>query len=178
MGDAMLRGLRYVCIVFATVVYGAFANAAEVKVLSTGFFRGIYPDLIAKFEHSSGHKIALTIETPFALRDKLIGGFDADVVVATTQIMDDIRKAGKVTTESIAPLGQVYIAVAVRAGAAKPDLSNLDSVKHLDSISESGSYKRSERKAIKGQKGQATIRHPENDVSLRSWPIELATSAA
>lgn len=144
-----MRGLRYVCIVFATVVYGAFANAAEVKVLSTGFFRGIYPDLIAKFEHSSGHKIALTIETPFALRDKLIGGFDADVVVATTQIMDDIRKAGKVTTESIAPLGQVYIAVAVRTGAAKPDLSNLDSVKH--------SIRSAKAVAISDPKGGAAI---------------------
>ena len=40
MGDAMLRGLRYVCIVFATVVYGAFANAAEVKVFGSGLFQG------------------------------------------------------------------------------------------------------------------------------------------
>ncbi len=99
-------------------------------MLSTGIFRGIYPALIAKFERTSGHKVTLTIETPFALKDKLIGGFDSDVVIAVAPIMKDIETSGKIIPESRAAIGQVYIAVVVRGGAAKPDLSTADAVKH------------------------------------------------
>jgi molybdate transport system substrate-binding protein len=105
-------------------------QAAEIKVLTTGIFRGFFPQIISQFESSSGHKVVLITATPFALKDRLLNGEDADVVIAVTPIMKDIEQAGKIIQASRAKLGQTYVAAAVRAGAPRPDLSTPDAVKH------------------------------------------------
>jgi ABC-type molybdate transport system substrate-binding protein len=74
--------MKHTCVALLLLLVPAQTQAAEIKVLSTGVFRGFYPDIVKKFEDASGHKIILTIETPFALRDKLLGGAQTDVVVA------------------------------------------------------------------------------------------------
>jgi molybdate transport system substrate-binding protein len=107
------------------------AEAAEVKVLSTGIFRGIFPALISQFERASGHKINLQIETPFALKEKLLNGLDTDVVIAVTPIMKDIEAGAKIIPESRVAIGEVYIAAVVRSGVSNPDLTTPDAVKHL-----------------------------------------------
>jgi molybdate transport system substrate-binding protein len=104
-------------------------QAAEIKVLTTGIFRGVLPQIISQFERSSGHKVVLATATPFALKERLLKGEDADVVIAVTPIMRDIEQAGRIIQASRARVGQTYVAVAVRAGAPRPDLSTPDAVK-------------------------------------------------
>ena len=120
--------MRAVVIALAVLFVG-HAQAEEIKVLTTGIFRGVYPILIPQFERSSGHKVVLTTETPGALKQKLLAGADADVVIAITPIMKDIEQGGKIDQASRAKLGQTYVAVAVRAGAPKLDLGTPDAVK-------------------------------------------------
>lgn len=124
----LAKNMRAILVVLA-VLLPAELQAAEIKVLTTGILRGFFPQLISQFEHSSGHKVALATTTPFALKDRLLQGEDADVVIGVTPIMKDIEQAGKIIQASRAKLGEVYVAVAVRAGASRPDLSTPDAVK-------------------------------------------------
>ena len=119
---------RYICIALLLLI-PAQTHAAEIKVLSTGIFRGFYPDLIKDFEHVSGHKITLTIETPFTLRDKLLSGAETDVVVAVSPIMKDIEAAGRIVPDSLVAIGETTIVAVIREGSSKPDFSTPDAVK-------------------------------------------------
>src|SRR3974390_2530185 len=102
----------HICIALLLLL-PAQTHAAEIKVLSTGIFRGFYPDLIKDFEHASGHKVTLTIETPFALKDKLLGGAETDVVVAVSPIMKEIEAAGMIVPDSLVAIGETTIVAVI-----------------------------------------------------------------
>ena len=116
-------------VILSLVSAVAQAQAAEIKVLSTGIFRAVYPSVVQQFEQASGNKVVLTIETPFSLRDKLINGAETDVVVAPSPVMKDIEAAGKIVPDSRSAIGETSIVVVLRDGASAPDLSSPGTVK-------------------------------------------------
>ena len=83
-------------VIALAVLFAGHAQAEEIKVLATGIFRGVYPIVVQQFEHSSGHKVILTTETPGVLKQKLLAGVHADVVIAISPIMKDIEQAGAI----------------------------------------------------------------------------------
>ena len=68
---------------------------AEIKVLTPGMFRGVFPTLIPEFERASGHKVALTTVTPGIVRQKLLGGESPDVAFAVDHQMRELRARWK-----------------------------------------------------------------------------------
>jgi molybdate transport system substrate-binding protein len=105
------------------------AQTSEITLLTTGIFRGFYPALISKYEETSSDKIKLVVQTPFVLKDSVINGLEADAIIAVTPILKDIESSTGVVPASKTEIGRVYTAVVIRAGAPKPDLSTLESVK-------------------------------------------------
>jgi molybdate transport system substrate-binding protein len=102
---------------------------AEIKVLTPGMFRGVFPILIPEFERASGHKVALTTVTPGIVRRKLLEGESPDVAFAVDHQMQELKQAGKVVTNGCTEIGRVFVAAAIRTGAPKLDLSTPDAVK-------------------------------------------------
>lgn len=112
------------------VALAAPTHAEEIKVLSTGLFRGVLPALAPEFERKSGHKIVVSISTPGVLRDRLLKGEMFDVVFVPTNFnVDDIVKSGIFALNSRKDVGRTYLGVAVRSGTPKPDLSTPTAVK-------------------------------------------------
>ena len=104
------------------------ALAAQISVLSAGAIEpGIRPALAA-FEKASGHSIVLTFATAPQIRQRIGAGESFDMVIAPPAVLDELEKAAKVGTERAA-IGRVGIGVAVRPGAALPDISNPEAVK-------------------------------------------------
>jgi molybdate transport system substrate-binding protein len=120
--------MRSIIVAFV-LLYSVPLQAAEIKVLTTGFFRGVFPTLIPKFELNSGHKVVLATETPGVVKEKLLKGDSPDVVFAVDNMMKDIEQGGKIIEDSRTKIGQVYIAAVIRTGAPKLDLSTPDAVK-------------------------------------------------
>ena len=123
-------------IIAAVAISFAFlaqVKAAEIKVLSPGAFRGILPTLAPEFERLSGHKVTFSIYTPIVLTERLLKGEPADVAFATAstagQRLAVLEKAGRIIAGSLVELGGAFVAVAIRAGQPKPDLSNPEAVK-------------------------------------------------
>jgi molybdate transport system substrate-binding protein len=110
----------------ACVLAAVTANAAEITVVSSG---GPLPDvmgtLVPMFEKASGHKVHISFKgQPALTADVKKGG--VDVVVTNTEVVDGLANE---IGNSKALLMISKVGVAVKAGAAKPDIGAPDKLK-------------------------------------------------
>jgi molybdate transport system substrate-binding protein len=108
---------------------GSVVHAAEIKVLSGNGGRAAVSELSARFERASGHKVTIHFEVNAAIKRKIEAGEPFDVAVLNPPVLDELIKQGKVVAGTRADIGTAGLGVAVRAGAAKPDISSVDAFK-------------------------------------------------
>lgn len=122
-------------LVMAALSEGAgVVNAAEVKVLASGGFRAAYLALAPGFESTTGYKLVSTWggsmgSAPTTIPNRLQRGEVYDVVILAAGGLDDLVREGKVAAGSRVDLARSMIGVAVRAGAPRPDIGSVDTVK-------------------------------------------------
>ena len=107
----------------------ASAQAAEIKVLSSNALKTVLEDLGPKFEKATENKLVFTFGTAAELKVAIEKGAAVDVAVLTDAGVNDLVKQGKLA--SMSPLARSSIAVAIKKGAPKPDLSSTDAFKKL-----------------------------------------------
>lgn len=117
-----------------TNALSAAAQAAEIQVLASGGFRAAYLALAPGFEAASAHKLVSTWggsmgSAPTTIPNRLQRGEVYDVVIMAAEGLDDLIRQGKVAAGSRVDLARSMIGVAVRAGAAKPDIATVDALK-------------------------------------------------
>jgi molybdate transport system substrate-binding protein len=115
--------LRTIAVALIALTAGS-ANAADVKVLAALVLQDALDPLVAAFGRDSGHKATIAYSTVGAIRQRLAGGERADVVVLTSDAIDAMARGGEVTRH--APVAATLTGVAIREGAAVPDVSTLD----------------------------------------------------
>src|SRR6476619_7362731 len=103
-------------------------STSRVSVLISGGFSGAYGELVPAFERENGIAVATGSGAsqgsgPQTIAAQLARGVPADVVILSREGLDELIAAGRIAAGSDADLAQVPIGVAVRAGAAKPDVS-------------------------------------------------------
>ena len=128
----MKNSIRMFVAGFADLVFltqASIANAAEIKVLSSGAFRQIMEDLGPKFERATGHQFAITFATLGAAVKRVQGGETADVVIIPQQGIDGFVKDGKAVAGNVTVIARAGIGVAVRNGAPRPDISSPEALK-------------------------------------------------
>lgn len=113
----------------AALVLGAPAHATEIKVLSSNALKTVLEDLGPKFEKATEHKLAFTWGTAATLKVEIEKGTAVDVAVLTDGAVDDLIKQGKLASRTA--LARSGIAVAIKKGAPKPDLSSTDAFKKM-----------------------------------------------
>jgi molybdate transport system substrate-binding protein len=116
------------------------AQAAEVKLLSAAGFRGVMNELAPQFERTTSHKVVGTFDSTGALRRQIDGGESFDVVMLAPEVIDDLIKQGKVASGTRVDVARAGLGVAVRAGAAKPDIASVDGFKRALIGAKSVSY--------------------------------------
>ncbi len=102
------------------------ATGAELKVLAGGSMTASLKDLGPKFEAATGHKLDITFAATPELIKMTSAPFDLGVVPVDVMKNDDARAKFSGTPANIARVGY---GVAVKAGAAKPDVSTLEALK-------------------------------------------------
>jgi molybdate transport system substrate-binding protein len=129
----------------ASVLLAGSVSAAEVRVMISGGLSAAYKELVPEFERQTGHKV-LTARGPSmgttvnAIPIRLERGEPADVVIMVGYALGDLIERGKVIAESRVDLVKSLIAVAVKAGAAKPDISSADAVRRALIAAKSVAY--------------------------------------
>ena len=94
-----------------------------VRVLSTLALKGAVHSLAGQYEAASGVRIDADFAPTLALLDRLRGGEGADVVILTREGLDDMVREGRVVADSCVDLARSYVGIAVKAGAAHPDIA-------------------------------------------------------
>lgn len=137
------RAGRYVVAAFLSLpllVGSGLARADEIKVMASVALKSTLDDLAAKFEKTGGGKVTMIYGLAAQLKQRVADGEADDVAILIRPMMDDLLKQGKVMPGSLANVGGTPIAIAVRAGAPKPDIGTVDALKHTLIAAKSISY--------------------------------------
>ena len=88
----------------------------SLNILSGGAAQGLVASLAAQFKKQTGLDIAGEFGAVGAMADKLRSGTEADIIILTAAIVAKLAEDNWVVPDSIADIGLVETAVAVRAG--------------------------------------------------------------
>jgi molybdate transport system substrate-binding protein len=113
----------------ALAVLCAPARAADIKVLAAGALHSTIQQVAAEFEKATGNRLVVTYGTAGGVQQRIEAGESVDVALLTKPRLERLTQSGKIAAGSIAVLGRSPIALAVKAGAAKPDISSVEAVK-------------------------------------------------
>lgn len=95
----------------------------DLRVLSAGAAQAVVEAVAQDYLRETGRGISGEYGAVGAIRQKLLDGAAADVIVLTGAMIDELVASGHVARGSRADLGKVGTGVAVRAGAPVPDVS-------------------------------------------------------
>jgi molybdate transport system substrate-binding protein len=105
------------------------ASAAEIKVLSTQATEESYKELVPQFEKASGHKVTTVFTGTLDANKRLAAGETYDVLIMSSTSIDEHLKDGKVAPGSRVDLAKSGVALAVKAGAPKPNIKTVEALK-------------------------------------------------
>jgi molybdate transport system substrate-binding protein len=113
------------------------ASAADVRVMISAGFYGVYSELGPAFYRASGHHLITTRgpsmgDSPEAIPTRLARGELADVVILDGGIAEELgnKNKGLVRADSKIQLARSLIGVVVRAGAVKPDIGSVEALRN------------------------------------------------
>lgn len=98
-------------------------QVAKLKVMSARSMHEPVTALAYGFTSATGHEVELAFGTVGALQKKLDGGETADVLIIGMPNMEALEQAGALVLGTRRKLVTARIGVAVREGAASPDIS-------------------------------------------------------
>jgi molybdate transport system substrate-binding protein len=95
----------------------------SVRLLSTLALMGAVRSLAGKYEAAGGARIDADFAPTLRLLDRLRDGEVADVVILTREGLTGLAAEGSVVAESCVELARSFVGLAVKAGAAHPDIA-------------------------------------------------------
>src|SRR3954463_5388359 len=107
----------------------ANVHAAELRVLAGGSMTAVWSELKPKFEQASGHKLEIFFGTTPNLIKEATSGKPFDLGVVPAEVMQDAAARARFAAGPTLEVARVGLGVAVRAGAAKPDIGTTEALK-------------------------------------------------
>jgi molybdate transport system substrate-binding protein len=104
-------------------------GSGQLKVLSGGAAQGLVAALASQFKAGTGCEVDGTFGAVGAMRDKLLSGAPADLVILTRALIDELTAKGHVVQGSAVDVGTVLTAVAVRSGDPAPAVGDADGLR-------------------------------------------------
>ena len=111
------------------LAHAGVAGAAEIKVLSAVAMKPALDDIARDFERRTGHRITTVYATAGLIGQRVRDADPFDVVILPRSAIDPLLADGKIAAGSAASVAQSLVAVAVRTGAPKPDISSPEALK-------------------------------------------------
>ena len=116
------------------------ASAAEIKLLTAGAMRAVVVAMLPEFEKQTGHKVAIENATAGVLAKRIGEGEAFDVAIITPAVVDQLIEKGKIVAGTRIDLAKVGMGVAVKEGAALPDIATVDAFKRALVAAKSVAY--------------------------------------
>lgn len=100
-----------------------------IRLFSTLALMGAMRNLSDRFEAETGTHIDAVFSPTVGLLERLRNGEPADVLILTREALDDLSAKGTVAPESCVHLARSFVGLAVKAGAARPDISTEEALR-------------------------------------------------
>ena len=115
----------------AVAALGAFllaemAGGAEIRVLSTNGVKTVVEELAPQFEKATQHKLAVSFAPAAELKAAIEKGAAFDLAILTAAAIDDLLRQGRLVAATRADIAKSGAGVAIRKGAARPDISTAE----------------------------------------------------
>jgi len=111
------------------LAFTSVTGAAEVKVLSPVALKHVFDTVGPEFERSTGNKLTIIWGESGSIRADVEKGAPFDVAFLTLGFVDELIKQGKLDSATRTPVARSGIAIIIRRGAAKPDVSTTEALK-------------------------------------------------
>lgn len=105
------------------------AQAAEVRLLCSNGLRAVVEGLQSEFERTSGHRLSTEFSATAVLKQRILDGATFDVAILTSDVIDELGRAGRVRPSTRTELARTGIGVGYRSGARRPDVRTADALK-------------------------------------------------
>lgn len=110
------------------------AQAADIRVVTSGGFSAAYDQLVPLYEQATGHKVitsrgASIGNAPDSIPSRLARGEQFDIVILADSALDQFIQQGKVKPGSRVDLARSMIGMSVRKDTPKPDISSVEALK-------------------------------------------------
>jgi len=113
---------------FALLAQPYAARAQEITLIAPGGMRCAFDRIKPDLERKTGHTVKMTIGSGGTTHQQVVRGEAFDIPIVQPPY-DDVLASGNVVAASETPLATVAVAVAVRKGTPRPDISTPDAVK-------------------------------------------------
>ena len=133
------------------------ARADEVTLIAPGGIRAAIEKMIPDFERATGHTVKATFGSGGGTKQQVVRGELFDVPIVQPPY-PDVLASGHVVASSETPLATVAVAVAVRKGERKPDISTVDAVKRMLLAARAVAYPNSASGAAAGVSFDETLK--------------------
>jgi molybdate transport system substrate-binding protein len=132
---------RIMCGLFAmALTCGVNVEAAELRLLAGAAIAPALNDISRRFEADTAHKLAIEYVISDTLRAKIQAREAFDFYLIGDDSMEDAAKAGLIERSTRALVARVGMAMAVRAGGARPDINSAQSFRRTLLNAKSVSY--------------------------------------
>jgi hypothetical protein len=101
----------------------------QLEILSGGAAQGLVAAVTPQFKAETGFDIGGSFGAVGAMRDKLLAGAPADVLILTAALIAELAGSGHAVAGSAADVGVVRTAIAVRSGDASPSVGGADGLR-------------------------------------------------
>jgi molybdate transport system substrate-binding protein len=110
------------------IVLGQARDAAadQITVLCSNGLKAVIEDLVPKFERATKHTVVVKYGLAAALKQRIEGGEAFDVAFVTPAVMDELVAHGKISGDTRTTIARSGLALAIRAGTSKTDISTVD----------------------------------------------------
>ncbi len=103
--------------------------SSPITILSTRAVRGVLTAIAPRFEAEHGLTFRVEYGATNELLPRIAAGVRADLVVLTGEAIDGLIAAGMLEAGSRVDLARSSVGIAVKAGAAKPDIGSADALR-------------------------------------------------
>jgi molybdate transport system substrate-binding protein len=101
----------------------------QLKLLSGGAAQALVGAVAARFKAETGFDIDGAFGAVGAMRGRLLDGEPADLLILTRALIDELAAGDHVEATSVADIGAVRTAIAVRAADPAPPVGNADDLR-------------------------------------------------
>jgi molybdate transport system substrate-binding protein len=103
----------------------------EIKVISGGAMRRFLSKALPLFEQESSDKVSIEFGLTRDMKAAIEEGASFDLALLPRSVLDELVQMGKIAAGSVTDVVRSLVGLMVRAGAAEPDIGNVDAFKSV-----------------------------------------------